>query len=159
MHRTHIHFASEPKHLRADDWACVLLQARGQGRRSVPAQQQQGHLCRACLHNASCHVSPMPPRCGVQVDLGAAIKAGIPFCKAANNVILSEGPIPLAFVHRVMVRALARGGEGPPQALRGPAAGPRSLPASLVQAQLRDLPEGWQREIPGDRDRLLREEQ
>jgi hypothetical protein len=28
MNRTHIHFASEAKHLRADDWACVLLQVR-----------------------------------------------------------------------------------------------------------------------------------
>lgn len=28
MHRQHIHFASEPKHIRADDWACVLLQVR-----------------------------------------------------------------------------------------------------------------------------------
>lgn len=27
MGRQHIHFASEPKHLRGDDWACVLLQA------------------------------------------------------------------------------------------------------------------------------------
>lgn len=28
MKRTHIHFASEPAHLRGDDWACVLLQVR-----------------------------------------------------------------------------------------------------------------------------------
>ena len=27
MGRTHIHFASDPKHLRGNDWACVLLQA------------------------------------------------------------------------------------------------------------------------------------
>ena len=39
MHRTHIHFASEPRHLRDDDWVSVLLKVMagavwaGQGRR------------------------------------------------------------------------------------------------------------------------------
>ncbi|EFN60036.1 hypothetical protein CHLNCDRAFT_133253 [Chlorella variabilis] len=60
MSRTHIHFASEPKHLRNDDW----------------------------------------------VDLRGAIQAGIPFCRAANNVVLSEGPIPLQFVRRIRLRDL-----------------------------------------------------
>ncbi|KAL4427786.1 hypothetical protein ABPG75_001875 [Micractinium tetrahymenae] len=62
MHRTHVHFASEPKHLRANDWACV--------------------------------------------DLRRAIQAGIPFCRAANGVVLSEGPIPLDCLERVMLRDL-----------------------------------------------------
>lgn len=43
-----------------------------------------------------------PPQ---QVDLKGAIQAGIPFCKAANGVVLSEGPIPTRFVRRVKVSA------------------------------------------------------
>lgn len=39
----------------------------------------------------------------VQVDLGAAIGAGIRFCRAANGVVLSEGPVPLQYVHRIKV--------------------------------------------------------
>ena len=61
MHRTHIHFASEPRHLRGDEWASVLL----------------------------------------RVDLAAALGAGVPFCRAANGVVLSEGPVPRRFLERV----------------------------------------------------------
>ena len=43
--------------------------------------------------------------CAPQVDLKGAIEAGIRFCKAANGVVLSEGPIPTRFVHRVKVTA------------------------------------------------------
>ncbi|KAI7842738.1 hypothetical protein COHA_003667 [Chlorella ohadii] len=70
MNRQHIHFASEPKHLRANEWACILL----------------------------------------KVDLKGAIEAGIPFCKAANGVVLSEGPIPTRFVHRVKASTLLNPG-------------------------------------------------
>lgn len=41
------------------------------------------------------------------MDLKGAIEAGIPFCKAANGVVLSEGPIPTRFVHRIKVTACA----------------------------------------------------
>ncbi|KAL4449428.1 hypothetical protein ABPG77_007072 [Micractinium sp. CCAP 211/92] len=66
MHRTHVHFASEPRHLRGNDWASVLL----------------------------------------QVDLRRAIEAGLPFCRAANGVVLSEGPIPVQFLRPVKLRDL-----------------------------------------------------
>jgi hypothetical protein len=39
MSRQHIHFASEPRHLRADDWACVLLEV---GTRGLPGQHSWG---------------------------------------------------------------------------------------------------------------------
>lgn len=49
------------------------------------------------------------PNCP-QVDLKGAIEAGIPFCKAANGVVLSEGPIPTRFVHRVKASTLSSAG-------------------------------------------------
>ena len=42
----------------------------------------------------------------LQVDLRGAIQAGISFCRAANGAVLSEGPIPLQFVHRIRRRDL-----------------------------------------------------
>lgn len=68
MSRTHIHFASQPKHLRGNDWACVLL----------------------------------------KVDLKRAVEDGIGFCRAANGVVLSEGPIPLRYLSRVRFGQLPR---------------------------------------------------
>lgn len=61
MNRTMIHFAPEPKHVRADEWAQVLL----------------------------------------KVDLRRAVEARIKFGKAANGVVLTEGPVPLDYVQRV----------------------------------------------------------
>ena len=40
------------------------------------------------------------------MDLRGAIQAGISFCRAANGAVLSEGPIPLQFVHRIRRRDL-----------------------------------------------------
>ena len=47
-----------------------------------------------------------PARHRLQVDLRGAIQAGISFCRAVNGVVLSEGPIPLQFVHRIRLRDL-----------------------------------------------------
>jgi hypothetical protein len=52
---------------------------------------------------AACNPLPCQP---LQVDLWGAIQAGIDFCRAANGVVLSEGPIPLEIVHRIRLRAL-----------------------------------------------------
>ena len=49
MSRTHIHFASQPKHLRGNDWASVLLQVG-------PAQHA------ACMH-VGVHVCVRAGRC------------------------------------------------------------------------------------------------
>lgn len=40
------------------------------------------------------------------MDLQHAIQDGIPFCRAANNVVLCEGPIPLTYVQRVRLGEL-----------------------------------------------------
>lgn len=41
-----------------------------------------------------------------QVDLERAIRDGIQFCKAANGVVLCEGPIPLRYIQRVRLSEL-----------------------------------------------------
>lgn len=97
-----------------------------------------------------------------QVDLRGAIQAGIPFCRAANNVVLSEGPIPLQFVRRIRVRSRVPW-MGPRRAVvaacctgRPPAS--TSALCALRAVQLRDLPEEWQRAIP-NRDSLMEKEE
>ena len=42
----------------------------------------------------------------LQVDLRHAIQDGIKFCKAANNVVLCEGPIPLKYIQRIKLSEL-----------------------------------------------------
>jgi hypothetical protein len=44
----------------------------------------------------------------LQVDLKRAIEDGIGFCRAANNVVLCEGPIPLRYIQRVKLSELPR---------------------------------------------------
>lgn len=95
----------------------------------------------------------------LSVDLRAAIAAGVPFCRAANGVVLSEGPIPLKFVQRVKVRADCKGRQL--RRLVAVAAGcpphARSAAPPSRTAQLHELPEDWQREMPNP-ERLFREE-
>lgn len=136
---------------------------------SSPRRQRRvGPVHGAPLHALICNgTADCPPCAPVQVDLRGAIQAGIPFCRAANGVVLSEGPIPLRFVRRAKASAGAAGWEVHMPTLRirsvlsparplltNPA---RSLSLSHSALQLRDLPEPWQREIP-NRERLLREE-
>lgn len=66
MSRTHIHFASEPKHLRNDDWVCVLCQARW----LLP---WVGPGC-ACLHQRNVQVA-MPAVAAAWTFLVAAVPA------------------------------------------------------------------------------------
>lgn len=82
----------------------MRLQAGGQELSSrpqaVPWQPVGQHQLRWFPANALPLPLSAPPQ---QVDLKGAIQAGIPFCKAANGVVLSEGPIPTRFVRRIMV--------------------------------------------------------
>lgn len=75
------------------------------------------------------------------MDLRLAIEAGLPFCRAANGVVLSEGPIPLRLLRRVMVgvgcadvatmgRAVGRKGGG-----CGATAGKTTVCASLMNCR------------------------
>lgn len=61
MARTHIHFATQPHHVRSNKWASILL----------------------------------------KLDLAGALAAGHLFGLSSNGVLLTEGPLPLAFVERV----------------------------------------------------------
>lgn len=57
MHRTHVHFASEPKHLRGDEWASVLLQVPRQRCLTpsvLPWQCPRSFLCFAAWRGRNC---------------------------------------------------------------------------------------------------------
>ena len=163
--RTHIHFASEPRHLRANDWACVLLQASAWAWRAAataaagaaagaacccagPLQAAQlllagtalpsagmaaGAPASVCTRLAQPIPNGPPPPPYRQVDLGAAIRqGGIGFCRAANGVVLSEGPIPTRFLHRRKVGGwdggqVCRGGRAPSPASVASAVGAGAL--------------------------------
>lgn len=104
------------------------------------------------------------------MDLAAAIKeGGLQFCRATNGVVLSEGPIPVRYLRRIKVSAgvtcaggsRSAGGWVPVAGGRAPqcCVMPNLLPGRYCHTplQLRDLPEGWQKEMP-NRERLLQEE-
>lgn len=125
MSRTHVHFATEPRHLRRNAWASVLLRldvpaamevrAAGQGTRWLPkrcaqpvspralepAQRKPGSCTPPCL--------PVSPAHCAAPWLSACLQAGHQFFTAANGVLLCPGPLPVRFVQRVERGTLPEG--------------------------------------------------
>jgi RNA:NAD 2'-phosphotransferase (TPT1/KptA family) len=104
MGRTHVHLATEPGHLRRNTWATVLLrvnlrQAMEVNRFLNPASQCVLWWC--CWH-VRCVSRLEIAACLRQAVLPAAcVQDGHAFFTAANGVLLTEGPLPLQYVHRV----------------------------------------------------------